>query len=656
MLYCLLAFFGERALLDLSGVSMRFGARTLFEGVDWHVAPGEKVGLLGDNGVGKTTLLRIIDRQLAPEGGRISMPAGFRTGYLPQAGIEPSARTLHEEALQAFGDINALKARLEELQFEIDHSCDPDPALLNRYADTGQQLRAFDVDRMEPRIHEVLTGLGFGREEFGRPLAEFSGGWQMRAALARLLLSSPDIMLLDEPTNYLDIEARVWLAEFLRECPRCVIMVCHDRHFLDRTVQRVADLENRTLTDYFTNYSGYVREKLKRMELLHATRARQEKELARQKRFIERFRYKARKASQVQSRIKQLARFKLVEVPHPAGSIHVVIPAPERSGLAVLALEGASAGYGARPVFSGVNLDVRRGDRLALVGPNGAGKSTLMAVLAGRKALDGGTRREGHNVVLGYFEQESAQLLDGSLTVLQTAEVQAPAEFRPQLRGLLGAFGFSGDDVYKKVEVLSGGERSRLALLALLLSRPNVLLLDEPTNHLDMKTKDVLLAALRRFGGTVVFVSHDRYFMNQLSTRVVEIGAAHITDYPGDYEHFLWRKSKQQETLADKLPEEKEHKTPSAGKLAWQKKKKLAARRRKAQKKAKALQEKTAELEARLAEIEKSMEQLYSSGRHVEAAQVAQSQAALKKELEESYSEWEQVENEIANLSGDEGK
>lgn len=642
-------------MLDLSGITVRFGARTLFENLSWHVGPGEKVGLVGDNGVGKSTLLKIIDGQMAAQEGHVAMPSGFRTGYLPQGGIEPSARTLHEEASEAFGDINALQKEIEELRFEIDHSCDADPKLLNRYADIEQQLRALDIDKMEPRIHVVLTGLGFKPGEFDRPVGEFSGGWQMRATLARLLLVSPDIMLLDEPTNYLDIESRVWLIEFLRECRCTVIMVCHDRYFLDSAVGRVTDLESGTLSDYFTNYTDYVAEKRRRIELLHATRSRQQRELERQQKFIDRFRYKARKASQVQSRIKKLEKYELVEVPRPAGSIHVVMPTPERSGLVALTLEEAEAGYGGPAVLAEVDLSVRRGDRLALVGPNGAGKSTLMSVLAGKKPLDKGTRREGHNVTLGYFEQESARLLDDAATILETAQSHAPAEFRPQIRSLLGAFGFSGDDVHKVIKVLSGGERSRLALLVLLLSRPNVLLLDEPTNHLDMKSKDVLLAALRRFGGTVVFVSHDRYFMNELSTRVVEIEGGKTTDYPGNYEYYLWRKQAATEPERGREDtEEGTQKEASERKLEWQRRKGLAAQARKLEKKAVLLQETISRLESRMESMEARMQELYSDGNHARAAELAAEHRAIKRELDERYLEWEEIESELFRVSTDE--
>jgi ATP-binding cassette subfamily F protein 3 len=354
----------------------------------------------------------------------------------------------------------------------------------------------------------------------------------------------------------------------------------------------------------------------------------------------------------VQSRIKKLKKFELVEVPRPAGPIHVVIPAPERSGLVVLSLTGAVAGYGGPPVLGGVDLEVRRGDRVALVGPNGVGKSTLMSVLAGEKPLDAGERKEGHNVVLGCFEQESARMLNGSLAVLETAREKAPAEFRPQLRGLLGAFGFSGDDVYKKVEVLSGGERSRLAILTLLLTRPNVLLLDEPTNHLDMKTKDVLLAALEQFSGAVVFVSHDRYFMNELSTRVVEISDGRITDYPGNYEDYLWRKGRAQEPqVAGKQARETKGKKLSPGRQAWEERKAFASRKRRAQKKAEMLQEKIGRLESQVKEAQTGLQELYSRGEHAEAGKLAKKHAALKTELEESYLEWERAEDELGQAS-----
>jgi len=638
-------------LLDLNEITIRFGSRTLFENLNWHVAPGEKVGMVGDNGAGKSTLLKIIDGQTAPEQGRISMPSGFRTGYLPQGGIEATGRTLHEEALAAFGNVNILRDELEDLRFRLENSCDAEPELLNRYADIEQQLQAFDADRVEPRINAILSGLGFQKTDFERPLAEFSGGWQMRAALARLLLSSPDIMLLDEPTNYLDIEARMWLIEFLRDCRRMVIMVCHDRYFLDQTVQRISELENGRLEDYRCDYSGFVDEKKRRIKIMEATRSRQERELARQKRFIERFRSKARKASQVQSRIKKLADFELLEVPSSTGAIHVVIPTPERSGLVALSLKNAAAGYGGKPVIEEIDFEVRRGDRAALVGPNGAGKTTLMAVLAGRKELDEGKFKTGHNVTTGYFEQESARSLDDTLDVFETAHASAPAEFRPQLRSLLGAFGFSDDNVYKKVEVLSGGERSRLAILTLILTRPNVLLLDEPTNHLDIKTKDVLLAALKSFDGTVVFVSHDRYFMNALATRVVEIGEGKIKDYPGDYEHYLWRKRDSLNTSPQDSSRKVERKENASGaKEKWLKRKEISAEKRKLRKKINRLHESIEKMEKEISDTEAEMEKLYEAGNHHKASELAKKHEGLNSLLKEKLAEWENMETKLMEL------
>jgi ATP-binding cassette, subfamily F, member 3 len=396
----------------------------------------------------------------------------------------------------------------------------------------------------------VLRGLGFSKEDMEKPTETFSGGWQMRIALAKLLLGRPGLLLLDEPTNHLDLDARNWLEEYLTDYPHAVILVSHDRFFLDAVVTRITEIGLRTLTDYHGNYSDYLRVREERMERLRQQKRDQDEELARMKAFIDRFRYQATKAAQVQSRIKMLDKIVPIEIPPERKRVRFSFPACPKSGRMVLELAAVSKAYGTRRVFDGVSLHIERGDRIALIGPNGVGKSTLMRMLSGVEAPDTGTRTEGHQVVMQYFAQDEATRLDPTQTVYQTLAGNAPIQMVPAVRNILGGFLFSGDDVDKFVRVLSGGERTRLAVARMLLRPSNTLLLDEPTNHLDLDSKDVLLEALEDFGGTLIFVSHDRYFVDKLATKVIEIGEGHALIYPGNYEEWLW--SKRQRETADR--------------------------------------------------------------------------------------------------------
>ncbi|HEV3140193.1 MAG TPA: ABC-F family ATP-binding cassette domain-containing protein, partial [Vicinamibacterales bacterium] len=404
------------------------------------------------------------------------------------------------------------------------------------------RFRLHDGYSIELKAATVLQGLGFRTSDFVRPTETFSGGWQMRLALAKLLLGQPNLLLLDEPTNHLDLEARNWLETFLVAYPYAVILVSHDRFFLDAVVTRIADLTLRQLTDYHTNYSGYLVEHHERIEALRKAKREQDEEVARVKMFIDRFRYQATKAAQVQSRIKMLEKVVPIEVPAERKKIHFNFPACGKSGRTVIELKNARKAYGDVGVFAGVNLHIDRGDRIALVGPNGAGKSTLMRMLSGEEPPDAGTRTLGHNVVMQYFAQDEATRMEGEPTVYETLASGSPLHMVPMIRNILGGFLFTGDDVYKHVRVLSGGERTRLAVARMLLRPSNTLLLDEPTNHLDLDSKEVLLDALADYGGTLIFVSHDRYFVERLATKIIEIGNGRALVYPGTYKEFLWHK------------------------------------------------------------------------------------------------------------------
>ncbi|MPY87740.1 MAG: ATP-binding cassette domain-containing protein [Luteitalea sp.] len=532
-------------MIQLQSLSKAFGDRVLLDNVTWQVASRDRVALCGPNGAGKTTLLRMLADLEDVDQGTIVKPVSLTIGYLPQDGVVHAGRALVEEVSLAFAPLLAIKAEMEALEARLGDATIPQAehdAMLLRYSDLQDRFRAQDGYTMDQRIATVTSGLGFAPDDSTRAVDTFSGGWQMRIALAKLLLGQPNLLLLDEPTNHLDLEARNWLEEYLVGYPHAVILVSHDRYFLDAVVTRIADLSLRTLTDYRGNYSEYLREHQARMERLRARKREQDEEVARIKQFIDRFRYQATKAAQVQSRIKMLAKVVPIDVPPERKRVRFTFPDCAKSGRAVIELRAASKAYDRTRVFRHLDLLVERGDRLALVGPNGAGKSTLMRLLAGVEPPDTGTRIEGHQVVMQYFAQDEAARLDPNLTVYETLAAGSPMHMVPMIRNILGGFLFSGDDVQKKASVLSGGERTRLAVARLLLRSSNTLLLDEPTNHLDLDSKDVLLEALEDFGGTLVLVSHDRYFIDRLATKIVEVGHGAGVVYPGTYEEFRWSK------------------------------------------------------------------------------------------------------------------
>ncbi len=532
-------------MIQLSDLTRSFGDRVLFDHVTWQITDRERVGLCGPNGAGKTTLLKMLAGLDEPDAGSILKPAALRVGYLPQDGLEHSGRSVFEEASSAFDELLAMKAEMHALEQRLGDPSIPEgehDAMLHRYSDLQDRFRLHDGYSIELKTATVLQGLGFQTSDFERPTETFSGGWQMRITLAKLLLGQPNLLLLDEPTNHLDLDARNWLEEYLNAYPHAVILVSHDRFFLDAVVTRIADLTLRTLTDYHTNYSGYLAEHHERIEAMRKAKREQDEEVARVRMFIDRFRYQATKASQVQSRIKLLEKVVPIEVPTERKKIHFDFPPCARSGRMVLELKHARKAYGDLVVFRDLELHIERGDRIALVGPNGAGKSTLMRMLSGEEAPDGGQRGLGHNVVMQYFAQDEATRMEPSPTVYETLASGSPLQMVPMIRNILGGFLFSGDDVYKPVRVLSGGERTRLAVARMLLRPSNTLLLDEPTNHLDLDSKEVLLDALVDYGGTLIFVSHDRYFVERLATKIIEIGRGDAVIYPGTYTEFLYRK------------------------------------------------------------------------------------------------------------------
>jgi ATP-binding cassette subfamily F protein 3 len=493
-----------------------------------------------------------------PDSGSIRMASDTTIGYLPQDGIVHHGRTVYDEVVLAFTELLALKEeqhRIEDALADTSHDDGGDhEKLLERYAEVTERFKHLGGYEIDARVADVMKGLGFSLADQQRNTEEFSGGWQMRIALAKLLLARPNLLLMDEPTNHLDLPARNWLEEYLHDYPGSVVLVSHDRYFLDAVVKRITEVGLKTLTDYHGNYSKYVVEHEARMERLRESHRRQSEEIEKATAFINRFRYQATKARQVQSRIKQLDKVERIEIPPERKRIRFRFPDAPKPGRVVLELKGVRRAYGEHVVLDGLDLLVERGDRIALVGPNGAGKSTLMRLLAGVDRPDAGQRLLGHNVVADYFAQDQAAALNPARTVYEEMTSASPTTMVPMIRTILGGFLFSGDDAYKRVAVLSGGERNRLALAKMLLNASNVLLLDEPTNHLDLDSKEVLLEALSDYGGTLVFVSHDRYFVDRLAAKVIDVGGGQALLYPGGYEDFVFWKKKQEEGLAPPLP------------------------------------------------------------------------------------------------------
>jgi ATP-binding cassette subfamily F protein 3 len=533
-------------MIQLQQLTKSFGERVLLDAVSWQVSDGERVALCGPNGSGKTTLLRMLAGLDEPDSGTITRPAALTVGYLPQDGLVHAGQVLVDEVSLAFRPLLETRAEIDRIEHALADPALPDgehETLLVRYHELTHYFRQHEGHNIELRVTQVLEGLGFAKSEFDRPTETFSGGWQMRIALAKVLLGRPTLLLLDEPTNHLDLDARNWLEEYLSSYPYAVILVSHDRFFLDAVVTKIAEISLRTVSDYIGNYSQYLVERNARLEQQRKAKHEQDEEIARMRAFIDRFRYQATKASQVQSRIKMLERIVPIEIPPERKRVHFTFPACPKSGRMVLELGAVRKAYGTNVVLDRVALHVERGDRIALVAPNGAGKSTLMRLLAGVEPPDVGIRREGHQVVMQYFAQDEASRLDASKTVYGTLEAESPVSMVPMIRNILGGFLFSGDDIHKKVGVLSGGERTRLAVARMLLTPANTLLLDEPTNHLDLDSKDVLLDALEDFGGTLIFVSHDRYFVDKLATKIIAVGHRGIEVYPGTYEQFLWSRT-----------------------------------------------------------------------------------------------------------------
>ena len=528
-------------MLSLQNAGKRFGPRVLFLEANWLIRSNEKTALVGANGTGKSTLMKVLAGLESLDYGSLEQTRGMSIGYLPQEGLSLSGRTVFEECLTVFDELREIELEIERLTgqlAELNHESTEYQSVAERYSMLQDRFHALDGYALDAQVGTVLTGLGFSKEDWTRQTTEFSGGWQMRIALAKLLLAKPNLLLLDEPTNHLDLETRNWLEGYLNHYPFGYILISHDRYFLDVTIDRTVEIWNKRLSVYQGNYTKYLKQKDERREQLVAAYRNQRDQVERLEAFINRFRYQATKAKQVQSRVKELEKIERIEIPEEEPVIHFKFPQPPPSGRIAAEAEGLAKSYGSKQVFANARLTIERGDRVALVGVNGAGKSTLIKLLTGDEVPTSGSIHLGHNVVTEYFAQDQYKVLDPEARMLDDINRAAVRIPEVTLRSLLGCFLFSGDDVFKPLGVLSGGERNRYALARILVSPSNFLLLDEPTNHLDMRAKDVLLEALASYTGTVVFVSHDRYFIDRLATRVLEIDNGAVTAYEGNYEDY----------------------------------------------------------------------------------------------------------------------
>ncbi|MGB7584058.1 MAG: ABC-F family ATP-binding cassette domain-containing protein, partial [Terriglobales bacterium] len=508
-------------MIQLSAAGKRYGHKLLFEGVDWLITNHDRVGLVGANGTGKSTLLKILAEMETLDYGSLSTAKGISAGYLPQDGLALSGRSVFAECMSVFSKLRGMEREMEDLagrMSELDHASSEYSQVAERYQRLEHEFRTRDGYAIEAQVGAVLMGLGFQKDDWQRQTEEFSGGWQMRIALAKLLLQKPNLLLLDEPTNHLDLEARNWLEEYLTSYPYTFILISHDRYFLDVTVNKIVEIWNKRIHFYPGNYEKYLSQKMQRQEQLEAAYRNQRERIEQLEMFINRFRYQATKAKQVQSRIKELEKMERIELPEEEKTIHFSFPQPKASGRIVAEFSDVAKSYGEKEVFRDVTFMIEKGDRIALVGVNGAGKSTLIKLLAEEEDLTQGEYKLGHNAQADYFAQDQYKELDQDSRILDDLGRVSPQSRQTELRSLLGCFLFSGEDVFKRIGVLSGGERNRYALLRMLLHPANFLLLDEPTNHLDMRAKDVLLEALSKYTGTVVFVSHDRYFIDNLAT------------------------------------------------------------------------------------------------------------------------------------------
>ena len=601
-------------MISINSVSVEFGATPLFDNISYIINKRDRIALVGRNGAGKSTMLKIIAGVQNPTAGNISIPKGITIGYLPQHMPVSDTQTLIKETEMAFAEIFEMQKHIEELNTALAERTDYESKeyhdIIDELTIANEHMAIMGAMNYQAELEKTLLGLGFTRDDFNRPTSEFSGGWRMRIELAKILLRRPDLLLLDEPTNHLDIESIQWLENFLATSGSTVMLVSHDRAFIDNVTNRTIEISLGKIYDYKVNYSKYVELRQERLEQQMRAYENQQKQIQDTEEFIERFRYKATKSVQVQSRIKQLAKIERIEVDEVDTSrLNLKFPPAPRSGDFPLIVEEVGKYYGERHIFSNATFTLKRGDKIAFVGKNGEGKTTLVKCITGSVDYTGNLKI-GHNVKIGYYAQNQAQLLDGEATVFDTIDRVATGDIRTKIRDILGAFMFGGEASDKKVKVLSGGERARLAMIKLLLEPVNMLILDEPTNHLDMSTKDVLKKAIEAFDGTVIIVSHDREFLDGLVSKVYEFGGGKVTEHLGGIYDFLQKRKIDSLTELEKKKVEKKEETPkeiSENKLSYLERKEIQRKIRQFQNAVNDAEKRIAKVEEKIAEIEKEL-------------------------------------------------
>lgn len=646
-------------MISVDGLKVEFGVKPLFEDVSFVVNDRDRIALVGKNGAGKSTMLKILCGLQKPTAGTVSVPNDTTIGYLPQVMKLTDDTTVREEAYKAFSDITRLKERVDELNRQLGERTDYESEeyldLVQRFTNAHDRYMMMGADNCDANLERTLTGLGFLQSDFDRPTSEFSGGWRMRIELAKILLQSPDVLLLDEPTNHLDIESIQWLEQFLSQSAKAVVLVSHDRAFINNVTNRTLEISCGKVVDYKVNYDQYVVLRKERREQQLRAYENQQKEIAEMKDFIERFRYKPTKAVQVQSRIKQLAKIVPIEIDEVDNSqMRLKFPPCLRSGDYPVICDGVRKDYGEHMVFSNVNLTIKRGEKVAFVGKNGEGKSTLVKCIMNEIPFEGNLKI-GHNIQIGYFAQNQAQMLNDNITVFDTIDQVARGEIRLKINDILGAFMFGGEASEKKVSVLSGGERSRLAMIRLLLEPVNLLILDEPTNHLDMRSKDVLKEAVKSFDGTAIIVSHDREFLDGLVSKVYEFGGGKVTEHIGGIYDFLQKHNiesldaigRKQPAVAEAASAEKTTVEVSAAKQSYAEHKEQQKKIRRAEKAVKESEARIEKMESRL----KELDELLCQPENASNMEYVTEYTSTKKTLDEEVENWEKLSEELDALA-----
>lgn len=645
-------------MISINSLSVEFSSQVLFDSINYVINPKDKIALVGKNGAGKSTMLKIIAGLQKPSSGNVAVPQGVTVGYLPQQMVLADSTTVADEVRKVFSHIKDMHAELDRMSAELssrtDYESDSYAALIEKMTSLSDRIAIEESENAEAEMEKTLLGLGFVRSDFDRPTSEFSGGWRMRIELAKILLRHPDVLLLDEPTNHLDIESIQWLEQFLVSKAKAVVLVSHDRAFIDNVTSRTIEISMGKIYDYAVNYSKFVALRAERIEQQMRAYRNQQKQIADTEDFIERFRYKATKSVQVQSRIKQLAKIERIEVDEVDNSrLNLRFPPAPRSGDYPLILDGVGKAYGSHQVFDNATFTLKRGEKVAFVGKNGEGKSTLVKCIMGEIPFSG-MLRLGHNVKIGYFAQNQAQLLDGEITVFDTIDRVAVGDIRTKIRDILGAFMFGGEASEKKVRVLSGGERSRLAMIRLLLEPVNLLILDEPTNHLDMQSKDILKEAVRAFDGTVIVVSHDREFLDGLVSKVYEFGGGKVREHIGGIYDFLRsRRIDSLNKLGSATPPETEKKASIATKspsAAAESGRQSYAEHKERQKKIRRAEKAVKECEAKIEEYEQligEMDDMLSRPEHAADMDLIARYAAVRKQLDDEVERWEKASEEL---------